>query len=80
MSIEKPRRTRDASTEARPARDDGHPPRVAIKFGALTDPGKVPRQNEDHFLVARLSKSIARAQDQPAGRRQYTVPGGRTAT
>jgi serine/threonine protein phosphatase PrpC len=37
---------------------DSHPPRVAIKFGALTDPGKVRGNNEDHFLVARLSKSM----------------------
>jgi PPM family protein phosphatase len=35
-----------------------HPPRVAMKFGALTDPGKVRGNNEDHFLVARLSKSM----------------------
>ena len=31
---------------------------MAIKFGALTDPGKVRGNNEDHFLVARLSKSM----------------------
>ena len=31
---------------------------MAIKFGALTDPGKVRSNNEDHFLVARLSKSM----------------------
>src|SRR5262249_19638874 len=31
---------------------------VAIKFGALTDIGKVRLNNEDHFLVARLSKSM----------------------
>jgi serine/threonine protein phosphatase PrpC len=31
---------------------------VATKFGALTDPGKARGRNEDHFLVARLSKSM----------------------
>ena len=36
---------------------DSHP-RVAIKFGALTDRGKVRSRNEDHFLTARLSKSM----------------------
>ena len=54
--------------EARPMFDDSTgeqgswpiptPPRVAIKFGALTDPGKVRDNNEDHFLVARLCKSM----------------------
>ena len=58
MPNEKPRPTLDASTEEHPARDDCHPPRVAIKFGALTDTGKVRGNNEDHFLVARLSKSM----------------------
>ena len=43
------------STRPSPIRD---PPRVGIKFGALTDPGKVRGNNEDHFLVARLSKSM----------------------
>ena len=33
-------------------------PRVAIKFGALTDRGKVRVNNEDHFLVAKLCKSM----------------------
>jgi PPM family protein phosphatase len=37
---------------------DSHSPRVAIKFGALTDRGKVRGKNEDHFLIARLSKSM----------------------
>jgi serine/threonine protein phosphatase PrpC len=35
-----------------------HPPRVAMTFGALTHPGKARANNEDHFLVARLSKSM----------------------
>ena len=29
-----------------------------IKFGALTDTGKLRGNNEDHFLIARLSKSM----------------------
>jgi protein phosphatase len=32
------------------------PPPVRVEFGALTHPGKVRPHNEDHFLVARLSR------------------------
>jgi protein phosphatase len=32
--------------------------RVRIAFGARSDPGKVRRNNEDHFLVARLAKAM----------------------
>jgi PPM family protein phosphatase len=58
MPIRKPHLTLDVSTGEYPAIADSHPPRVAIKFGALTDRGKVRDNNEDHFLVARLSKSL----------------------
>jgi protein phosphatase len=34
------------------------PARVSIQIGALTDSGKVRENNEDHFLVARLSKAM----------------------
>jgi serine/threonine protein phosphatase PrpC len=34
------------------------PPRVRVTTGALTHPGKVRTNNEDHFLVARLAKSM----------------------
>jgi len=34
------------------------PPRVAVSFCGLTDPGKVRDKNEDHFLIARLAKSM----------------------
>jgi PPM family protein phosphatase len=33
-------------------------PRVAVTFSGLTHPGKVRDRNEDHFLVARLAKSM----------------------
>jgi protein phosphatase len=33
-------------------------PRVRVSFGARTDRGKVRENNEDHFLVARLAKSL----------------------
>ena len=33
-------------------------PQVRLSFGARTDPGKVRENNEDHFLVARLAKSM----------------------
>jgi len=58
MPIQEPRPTIDDSTGEYQSIADFHPPRVAIKFGALTDPGKVRGNNEDHFLVARLSKSM----------------------
>jgi serine/threonine protein phosphatase PrpC len=50
--------TIDAPTADYESLADTHPPRVAIKFGAMTDQGKVRSKNEDHFLVARLSKSM----------------------
>jgi len=34
------------------------PVKVQISCGALTHPGKVRQNNEDHFLVARLAKSM----------------------
>ena len=58
MPIEERRSTIGDSTGEYQSIADSHPPRVAIKFGALTDPGKVRGNNEDHFLVARLSKSM----------------------
>jgi PPM family protein phosphatase len=58
MPIKRPRPTNDDSTGEHQFIADSHPPRVAIKFGASTDPGKVRGNNEDHFLVARLSKSM----------------------
>ena len=50
--------TIDAPTADYESLADTHLPRVAIKFGAMTDQGKVRSKNEDHFLVARLSKSM----------------------
>ena len=58
MPIDEPRPTFDDSTGEQGFLADSHPPRVAIKFGALTDPGKIRDNNEDHFLVARLCKSM----------------------
>jgi PPM family protein phosphatase len=58
MPLQDPRPTLDASTGEHQAIADRDPPRVGIKFGALTDTGKVRGNNEDHFLVARLSKSM----------------------
>src|SRR5579864_1760148 len=58
MPIQEPRSTLDDSTDEYHAITDSQAPRVAIKFGALTDCGKVRANNEDHFLVARLSKSM----------------------
>ncbi|HEV3163233.1 MAG TPA: hypothetical protein VGZ22_04265, partial [Isosphaeraceae bacterium] len=33
-------------------------PLVRVDFGALTHPGNVRVKNEDHFLVAKLAKSM----------------------
>src|SRR5262249_46323786 len=41
-----------------PVLQDGLPGGVALKFGARTHRGKVRENNEDHFLVARLAKSM----------------------
>src|SRR5271156_34325 len=57
MPIQEPSSMIDDSTGAHQVIADSHP-RVAIKFGALTDRGKVRGNNENHFLVARLSKSM----------------------
>ena len=58
MPLQEPRSTTDDSTGEYQAVTDSQPPRVGIKFGALSDTGKVRGNNEDHFLVARLSKSM----------------------
>ncbi len=58
MPIHEPRPTIDDFTREYPLTAHCHPHRVAMKFGALTDSGKVRANNEDHFLVARLSKSM----------------------
>jgi PPM family protein phosphatase len=39
-------------------RGDLRPPCVAVSFGAMTDPGKVRGSNEDHYLIARLAKTM----------------------
>jgi len=58
MPLQDPLPALDDSTGEHQAVADREPPRVSIKFGALTDTGKVRGNNEDHFLVARLSKSM----------------------
>ena len=58
MPIQEPRATIDDSTGDHQSIANSQPPRVAIKFCGLTDRGKVRSNNEDHFLVARLSKSM----------------------
>ncbi len=58
MRIREPQPTIDDPTGEHPFITASQSPRVAIRFGALTDRGKVRPNNEDHFLVARLSKSM----------------------
>ena len=58
MPLQEPSPTLDDSTGEHQAIARRDPPRVVIRFGALTDTGKVRGNNEDHFLVARLSKSM----------------------
>src|SRR5271165_553958 len=58
MPLQDPLPALDDSTGEHQAVADREPPRVSIKFGASTDTGKVRGNNEDHFVVARLSKSM----------------------
>ena len=51
----------NAETVAMPSGDGASPPPppcppVRVEFGGLTHPGKVRPHNEDHFLIARLSR------------------------
>ena len=47
------------TTRELPAKPVDRPaPRLTIETGAMTHPGKVRDNNEDHFLVARLAKSM----------------------
>lgn len=46
------------STGSFDPRPDRQPPRVSVSIGALTDAGRVRGHNEDHFLVARLTKAV----------------------
>jgi protein phosphatase len=48
----------DPSTGTHVPKEPRRPPRVSVSFGGLTDPGKVRGRNEDHFLVARLTKTM----------------------
>jgi len=58
MPLEDHHPTLDDSTGEYQAIADRDPPRVGITFGASTDTGKERGNNEDHFLIARLSKSM----------------------
>ena len=58
MPLQDPLSALDDSTDEYQVVADLDPPRVRIKFGGLTDIGKVRGNNEDHFLIARLSKSM----------------------
>lgn len=55
-----PDRQRDLSSTTLnlPGTAPDRPARVALSFGARTHQGKVRPNNEDHFLVARLAKSM----------------------
>jgi protein phosphatase len=59
----RPEETRPRATDTDPeitAVPPAAPPtlRARVEFGALTDPGKVRPNNEDQFLVARLTKTF----------------------
>jgi PPM family protein phosphatase len=58
MPLQDDRSTVDDSTGEHQAIALRDPPHMRIKFGALTDTGKIRGNNEDHFLIARLSKSM----------------------
>ncbi len=58
MSISDSAHALEDPTGDYPILADSRPQRVAVTFGATTDRGKVRGNNEDHFLLARLSKSM----------------------
>jgi PPM family protein phosphatase len=58
MPIPETAPTLDDATGDYPVRANSPPSRVEIHFGARTHPGKVRGNNEDHFLIARLTKTI----------------------
>ncbi len=58
MSISESAHALEDPTGDYPILADSQPQRVAVTLGAATDRGKVRGNNEDHFLLARLSKSM----------------------
>jgi PPM family protein phosphatase len=58
MSMSETESTLSESTGECAKPDRGRPRRVRIAFGAATHPGKVRANNEDHYLIARLAKSM----------------------
>src|SRR3954466_3927848 len=76
----------ESSTSVDPADATGeHPvpgpkpvPRVQFGLGGLTHPGKVRKNNEDHFLVARMAKSmkVCRTSLPDSGRTQFSEEEG----
>ena len=48
----------DDATADYPIIADSQPSQVTIRFGALTHPGNIRGNNEDHFLIARLAKTM----------------------
>lgn len=54
---ERPPATEISTQEELPA-VEVPPARVRVAFGAVTHPGKVRTNNEDHYLVAKLAKSM----------------------
>jgi hypothetical protein len=65
MPLRDPHGTLDDSTEEHQGMAERDPPRVRIRFGALTDNGKVRVTNEDHFLVAELCSTATRCSSAP---------------
>ncbi len=58
MPLQEPSPTLDDSTGEFQVLADHDPPRFRVKFGGLTNTGKLRGNNEDHFLISRLSKSM----------------------
>lgn len=58
MSISEIQSTLSESIREHAEPDLGRPRLVRIAFGAATHPGKARANNEDHYLIARLAKSM----------------------
>src|SRR3982751_3535927 len=58
MSLDERSPVTEVTTQDQLPAVEGRGPRVRVDFDAVTHPGKVRANNEDHFLIAKLAKSM----------------------